>query len=322
MSQPSSAVRPRPLATLPGVFGTRLAFDATGARWALADGRTLRLGRDAAVEHTVAAPDPVHDVGWSADGKLLWACPLGYDLAQGAWLKQPSLGAALIGGLDAPPAPEQVGIAAAACSPDGQELLVATRFQPSRALGGSDDYRGPEERVLVLDGKRALRGALYGGDREHRALAIGPTLYAAGGAAVQLWERPTLRKVGELPHKLVARALAFNAAGDRLAVLTADGAVSLWDLPTRTLLTTFAAHAGDGYAIAFHPTRPLLATGGQDGKLKLWSLDEAAGAVTARAVFEEALGDWVQAVAFAPSGTRLGATARTPQLSLYELPAP
>jgi WD40 repeat protein len=115
----------------------------------------------------------------------------------------------------------------------------------------------------------------------------------------------------------VARAVAFHAAGDRVAVITADGDVTVWGLPAGGKLASFHAHDGDGYALAFHPTQPVIATGGQDGKLRLWSL-------TGTPLYEELLGGWVQAVAFAPSGDRLAAVTRTmpPHLMIYALSTP
>ena len=305
------------VADLTGPYGDHLAFDRGGKRWALADGRTLQLGSDGTLDRKLAAGEPIHHLAWSADGKRLLAAPLIYDLAQDAWEKLPGLGKAMTSGLAEPPPPDQLGLGAAAYAPDGQDLLIAVYFQPSRDLGGSDSYQGPQERVLLLGPDRSLRGALYAGDQEMRALAVGDRLIAAGGATVQVWDRTSLRKVAELKHKLVARALAFNAAGDRLGAITADGGVSIWDPAAGKLLASFPAHAGDGYAIAFHPTQPLVATGGQDGKLQLWSL--AGGAI-----HTEALGGWVRAVAFDATGARLGAVTRQmpPHLMIYSISTP
>jgi WD40 repeat protein len=314
----AAALAPKLIADLIGPFGTHLAFDREGARWALADDMSIQLGRDGALEKKLAASDGAHDVAWSADGQRLHAAPSIYDVARDAWLPRPALSAAMISGLADPPSPEQLDIAAAALSPDGVDLVIATRFQPTRELGATDGYRGPRERLLAITAATgALRGELSAGNRELRTIAIGDQLIAAGGNTVQLWDRQTLQKRGELPHQLVARALAFNAAGDRLAVITAEGDVTIWDVAASRKLQTFNAHKGDGYAIAFHPTLPVIATGGQDGVLRLWSLTET----SATAIYEETVGGWVQAVAFAASGTRLAAVtwARPPHFLLYSL---
>jgi WD40 repeat protein len=304
------------VADLTGPYGDHLAFDRGGTRWALADSRTVQLGSDGTLDRKLTAGEPIHGLAWSADGKRLLASPQIYDLTHEAWETLPGLTRAMTSGLDEPPSPDQLGIGAAAYAPDGQDLVLSVFFQPSRELGG-DGARGPQERVLLVGPDRALRGALYSGDHEMRALAIGDHLIAAGGATVQVWDRRSLRKVAHLKHKLVARALAFNAAGDRLGVITADGNVSIWDPTAGTLLATFPAHAGDGYAIAFHPTQPIVATGGQDGKLQLWSL-------TGTSLHGEILGGWVTAVAFDAAGTRLGAVsrARPPHLMIYSISTP
>lgn len=311
------AVTLQVVADLTGPYGDHLAFDRDGKRWALADGRAIQLGREGALDRKLTAGEPIHHLAWSSDGKRLLASPQIYDLVGDGWEKLPGLGKAMTGGLDAPPAAEQLGIGAAVYAPDGRDLVIAAYFQPSRELGGSDGYSGPQERLLLVGPDRALRGTLYAGDGEMRAIAVSDRLIAAGGATVQVWDRQSMRKVAELPHKLSARALAFNAAGDRLGVITAGGSVSLWDLTAGKLLASFPAHQGDGYAIAFHPTRPIVATGGQDGTLQLWSL---AGSL----LHTETLGGWVRAVAFDPAGVRLGAVTRDrpPRLILYALSMP
>jgi WD40 repeat protein len=305
------------IADLTGSYGNRLAFDPGGKRWALADNRTIQLGSDGTLDRRPTAAEPIHHLVWSPDGKRLLAGPLIYDLPHDAWEKLPGLGKALTSGLAEPPPADQLGIGAAAYAPDGKDLVLAVYFQPSRGVDAADSYSGPQERVLAVGPDRALRGALYAGDNEMRALAVGDRLIAAGGSTVQVWERQSLRKVADLKHKLVARALAFNAEGDRLGVITADGAVSIWDPAAGTLVASFPAHQGDGYAIAFHPKQPLVATGGQDGKLQLWTL-------TGTAVHTETLGGWVQAVAFDAAGTRLGAVARAtpPHLTIYSVAMP
>jgi hypothetical protein len=302
------------VADLTGSYGTHLALHRDGHRWALADSRSIQLGHDGALERKLTAAAPIQDLAWSVDGKHLYACPQIYDFERDAWMTLPALTSALTSGLDQQPPPEQLGIVAGRYAPGGDDLVVTTNVQPSRGIG-SDGYRGPRERVLVIGADRALRGALYAGDEEVRAIAVSDHQIAAGGATVGLWDRKSLRKVATLAHhKLVARALAFSPAGDRLAVIAADGEISLWDTATGKLLTAFAGHQGDGYSIAFHPQLPMLASGGMDGKLRLWSL-------TGTLMHEAALDGWVQAVAFDPTGARVAAVARSmpPHFVIYAL---
>lgn len=315
-----SASSLRLVANLTGPYGTHVAFDREGKHWALADQHSIQLGSDGTLGSKVSgAAEPILDLAWSRDEKQLLAGPERYDLEHGRWSETPALrqamDRALTFGLAEPPSPDQVAVVAAALSPDGRELVITTRFQPTRELGATDHYRGPGERVLLLDAAdRTPRAVLWEGTKEMRTLAVSDELIAAGGASVCIWDRKTLEKLIELPHKLVARALAFNAAGDRLAIITAAGEVTVWDPRSGDKISSFQAHQIDGYTVAFHPTKPLLATGGQDGKLRLWSLE-------GRPVYEELLGGWVQAVAFAPNGKKLAATtwSRPPHLMIYEV---
>jgi WD40 repeat protein len=327
-STPSAAHPPAPpappsmtlalAADLTGPYGTHLTFSPDGQRWALADSRTIQLGRGLVLEGKLASAEAIRDLAWSPDGAELLASPRRYDLAADTWRPRPDLAAALRAGLAEPPPDEQLGVAAAAWSPDGQELLIAARFQPTRELGGEDHYTGARERLLLLAADGAPRAALYAGDFELRALAISERFIAAGGATVTVWDRRTLQKVAELAHRFTARALAFDARGDRLAVMVAGGDIALWEPSSGQHLGSFSAHAMDGYTLAFHPTQPVLATGGQDGKLRLWSI--AAPSLGA-SLHEEFLGGWVHAVAFDPTGARLGAVTRSmpPHLRLYDV---
>ena len=209
--------------------------------------------------------------------------------------------------------PRRQAVVAAAPSADGSQVVVATRRHPARAGGRAAD-RGPAERVVALTtGAEAdVATVLHAGSRENRALAVGERFLAAGGATVRVWERKSLDLVAELQHDFVARDLAFDPDGGRLAVLTATGEVSIWDVDSAARSATYQAHEGDAYAVAFHPSGSFLATGGKDGRLALWGPG-------GELLHEERLDGWVQAVAFSGDGNRLAAStwARPPQLVIY-----
>jgi WD40 repeat protein len=310
---------------LSGLQGSRVALDLSGRRWALAEDRALRWGEGEAQQGVETAPGgPVLALAWSSDGRTVLAGTDHYDVGAASWHDRTSLDGALAEakriGLPEPPLPEQVAVVAAAASADGRDLVVATRFLPTRRWGATDAYTGPPERVVAL--RCSLSGSwadtapavLLAGYAESRALAVGSRYLAAGGDTVRVWERESRDLVAELPHEYVARDLAFDAEGGRLAVLTATGALALWDVVTAERIASWPAHEGDGYAVAFHPSGDLLATGGQDGRLALWAPDS-------RLVHEERLEGWVQAIAFSGDGTRLAAStwARPPHLLVYEV---
>ncbi len=139
---------------------------------------------------------------------------------------------------------------------------------------------------------------------------------ATGGGDnfVRIWNVPeTLSQPVEnaLPG---ARVLAVSSDRQWLALAGAEGVVQVFDLATRQLHRQWKAHDGVVNAGDFHVAAPpaetaeapanevkrLLATVGEDGVVRLWSLDA-----------EEPLSAWttglapLTAVAFAPDGQRL-----------------
>jgi WD40 repeat protein len=90
--------------------------------------------------------------------------------------------------------------------------------------------------------------------------------------------------------------------GSRLAALTAAGSVWLTDGSAESLRRV-GGHAEGGLAIASQPTGSLLATGGQDGMIRLW--DSKSGVQTA--VIETGT-PWVERLAWRPDGSGLAAT--------------
>ncbi|HEY0947566.1 MAG TPA: WD40 repeat domain-containing protein [Opitutaceae bacterium] len=90
--------------------------------------------------------------------------------------------------------------------------------------------------------------------------------------------------------------LGWSADGAQLAAASAAGPVYLFASTDGAKQHEFAAHEGGTNALAWHPAQRLLATGGQDGAVKLW--DAATGQHTATAELGNA---WVEQLAWRPS---------------------
>ncbi len=69
-------------------------------------------------------------------------------------------------------------------------------------------------------------------------------------------------------------SVAFNPAGDTLAMTVEDGSVRLWDLPTKSVRSTINAHRGTIWSARFTRGGEVLATAGDDGLIKLWNLSQ------------------------------------------------
>ncbi len=71
-------------------------------------------------------------------------------------------------------------------------------------------------------------------------------------------------------HDSLVSAIAFDAAGEKIATGGKDGRLVLWQTDTGTEQWRAAAHGGDIQDVAFSPEGTRVATAGRDGAFKLW----------------------------------------------------
>jgi hypothetical protein len=116
------------------------------------------------------------------------------------------------------------------------------------------------------------------------AVVIGAAFLAIGLAGGQYWGRqgaPIIGQAGELKSSaepiavLSANAgavwsVSFDKKSETVAMGVEDGSVRLWNLPTKSVESTFNAHRGNIWAARFSQSCEVLATAGDDGLVKLW----------------------------------------------------
>ena len=122
---------------------------------------------------------------------------------------------------------------------------------------------------------RASMSRAAGIDR-HRLDPLMPSLYPASRWGLSA-EPPALQRV-LTGHTEPVYAVAFGPDG-RLASVSDDGTVRLWDPGTGAEQTILAGHTSQVYAVAFSPDGQRLAFASEDRTVRLWD-STATGALS------------------------------------------
>ncbi|MCC5021675.1 MAG: WD40 repeat domain-containing protein [Candidatus Synoicihabitans palmerolidicus] len=98
--------------------------------------------------------------------------------------------------------------------------------------------------------------------------------------------------------------LGWSADGSTLAAASAAGPITIFALADGAVLHALPGHADGSNVISWHPSQPLLATGGQDNAVKLW--DTTTGQQTASTDLSSG---WIDHLVWHPQGSSLAAAA-------------
>jgi hypothetical protein len=123
------------------------------------------------------------------------------------------------------------------------------------------------------------------------------------GGGISLVNRHTGKDGRFLPGNPQSMMVAscFSRDGSLLTTTETDGSVQVWSVPDYKPLHALRDHVGPVPAVVAHPTRPEVATGGNDGRVNLW---EAKGGKRLRSV---SLPTGVTRLAWSADGTLLAA---------------
>jgi WD40 repeat protein len=123
------------------------------------------------------------------------------------------------------------------------------------------------------------------------------------------------RPTGTLPFR--THSVAWCPDGRHVAVATSDG-VALVNAYTARVATQAKGHREAVAAVAVHPHRPLVLTGGGDGTIRLWEYTESS--LTPRESFDWQVGR-VTAVAVSPDGTLAACGGVSGEVVVWDLEA-
>jgi len=122
---------------------------------------------------------------------------------------------------------------------------------------------GPTPSQTLSAGKHHVNGMVVSPD--------GGTLVAATGSGLLAWTLPAGTPSGTtFDGAGLARAVAVNADGTRLATTHEDRTVKVWDAATGEMRIEYRGHRDIGTGVAFAPDGRTLATANADGTVKVW----------------------------------------------------
>ena len=252
-----------------------LAWAPRGALVALARYRTVEI-HDVRSGKTVATltghAGHVNDVGFTRDGKLLYAAAGEPSLAGEVrlWSTEDWRSAGAIRG-------HSDSLYAAAVSPDGKTLVTGGYDQTIKVwdISGPQTDSGSKSRELrTLKGHN---GAVYG-------LAFHPAgkIFASASAdrTVKLWDAATGKRLDTFSQPTKGQnVVAFHPDGSRLVAGGIDNRIRVWEMRqggregTSPQIYSQFAHEGPILALAFSPDGRALVSSGEDKSVKLWDAE-------------------------------------------------
>jgi WD40 repeat protein len=103
---------------------------------------------------------------------------------------------------------------------------------------------------------------------------IGVTFRSAHAYQFQLWDFASHTMIQSLDFspEIPLLSLAFSPDASMVALGQADGQIFLVDLSTFQVVATLGGHRGAVERLAFSPSGRYLASGGQDGTIRVWGI--------------------------------------------------
>jgi WD40 repeat protein len=141
------------------------------------------------------------------------------------------------------------------------------------------------------------------------------SLLASGSddGRVRIWELGTNQIVQRFRHDTAVLDVAFHPNGQLLLASDESGQVWLWDRETEAVQVSYTGHSGPVQAVAISPDGTLVATAGNGGAARIWTLD----GTLLRTISGH--NSAVLGIAFNPDGTQLATTGADRAVRLWNV---
>ena len=139
---------------------------------------------------------------------------------------------------------------------------------------------------------------------------------SSSDGSISLWNINTGRRIRTFEGQRV-KSITFGPNGEKIATVNvfAEPAVQLWDVNTGTLLQTLYQPVNI-WSVAFSPDGNRIATGDNNGTIRLWDTHTGLHLRTLRG---NGISLQVQSLAFSPDGTILASADNAGKVLLYEV---
>lgn len=190
-------------------------------------------------------------------------------------------------------------------SEDGKKVLTASADRSARIFDASTGRC-----LRALEHDRPLRAASFSRDATK-------VVTCPDGAPPRLF----IAQQEPLVLGNVGATDAWFFGDDQIVACGDDGTVRLFDAKTGALCHAFPGHSGPLVCARFHPTRPWLATGGNDRRVGLWDLARRVPIFLTEPWVPGPLGERERVfdLAFDTKGDRLAASCEDTALRVWDL---